>query len=443
MIVSIVRSSGQKAPECENEVILLNIRELVAGKTGCACGREHTCPISYVFIENGALSHLPEICREYSHIVLVADGNTFPLCGEEAQTLLGEKIASRMIFGKDVVVPNEDSIARIEAVMDEKTDLLLGIGSGVINDLCKYVSFFHGLRYVMIATAPSMDGYASVGAAMILHEMKITVNARPPMAILGDGAILRTAPMDMIRSGYGDIVGKYSCLNDWKLAALLRGEYFCQYVYDTVMETVRAVEGLAPRLLARDPDAVSVLTQGLVTVGILMAYVGNSRPASGSEHHLSHFFEITGLLDKAGYYLHGIDVLYGAAVTAKLREELLALDPPFGDFRFDRAAWEKKIREVYTTAADGVIALQDKTGFYASESPALFAARWAEIKSVLAEAPGFEQMDGYLRAIGLDYGAFRQFYGTERIENAIRWAKDLKDRYTVLWLYYVLVAANQ
>ena len=32
--------------------------------------------------------------------------------------------------------------------------------------------------------------------------------------------------LDMLKAGYGDIVGKYSCLNDWKLSALIRDEYF-------------------------------------------------------------------------------------------------------------------------------------------------------------------------------------------------------------------------
>ena len=62
----------------------------------------------------------------------------------------------------------------------------------------------------------------------------------------------------------------------------------------------------------------------LVVVGIAMAYMGNSRPASGSEHHLSHYFEVTGLLRDEPYFAHGIDVAYSTYVTAGLREELLS-----------------------------------------------------------------------------------------------------------------------
>ena len=114
-------------------------------------------------------------------------------------------------------------------LLQHEADLIIGVGSGVINDLCKHVSFKNDLAYYIVATAPSMDGYASVGAALILNGMKITLNARPPKAIIADTSVLKDAPIDMLRAGYGDIIGKYSCLNDWKLSHCVNGEYFCNY----------------------------------------------------------------------------------------------------------------------------------------------------------------------------------------------------------------------
>ena len=421
----------------------MSIQEMLAGKTGCACGKNHDCDIHYVEIGNGVLEKLTEICAPFSRILLIADGNTYPLCGQRVEEILGEKIASKQIFGKEIVVPDEKAIAAIEAVMPTDTDLVLGVGSGVINDLCKHVSFQHGIRYVIVATAPSMDGYASVGSALILEEMKVTLNARVPYAIVAESDVVRTAPMDMIQSGYGDIVGKYSCLNDWKLAQLLRGEYFCDYVWSTVMDTVKKIEGTAEALLARDPDAIRDLTEALVVVGIMMSYVGNSRPASGSEHHLAHYFEITGLLNNHEYYLHGIDVLYAAAVTAKLREDVLACNPPFSPYSEDRTAWEAEIRRIYTTAADGIIALQDKVGLYADIDCKQLADNWNALCEILREAPGYDTMVGFISAIGLNIEEFKAFYGEEILTNAVRYAKDLKDRYTVLWIAYALGVGYQ
>ncbi len=416
----------------------MDIRTVLGGKHDCHCRADHVCDIHYVELGENVLQKLPEICAPFSRLLLVADGNTYPLCGERVKAVLGEKIASEMIFGKELVVPNEHAIEKIEEKLLADTDLIIGVGSGVINDLCKHVSFTHGMRYIIVATAPSMDGYASVGAALILNEMKVTTNARVPYAIVAEDAVLCTAPADMLRSGYGDIIGKYSCLNDWKLAHLLNGEYFCEFVYQTVMETVEHTKDTAKAVLARDPAAIRNLMEGLVLVGIMMSYVGNSRPASGSEHHLSHFFEITGLLNDTPYYLHGIDVLYAAAVTAQLREQLLTAEPPFHTPLPSCEIREKELRRIYSSAADGIIALQKKVGFYQALDLSVLSARWGEIRAVLQEAPDYRTMLGYVNDIGLDICAFESFYGKDVIRDAVLYAKDLKDRYTVLWLSYAL-----
>jgi len=309
----------------------------------------------------------------------------------------------------------------------------------VIQDLCKCVSFQEKLPYHIIATAPSMDGYASVGAAMIIGGMKVTYTAHVPEVIIGDIDILKDAPMDMIKSGYGDILGKYSCLNDWKLSKVVRGEYFCQYVYDLTFDMLYKTKDLGPALLQRDPDAIQTLMEAIIGVGVCMALVGNSRPASGSEHHLSHFFEITGIVDDTPYFMHGTDVAYSCVYTEKLREELLALDKAPENTRLSREAWEAEIRRIYTKIADEVIALQDKMGWYQEDRWPTYSAKWEEIKDVLREVPSSEELTNYLKSIEMDVAEFEKLYGREKIENALKFAKDLKDRYTVLWMYYDLM----
>ncbi len=417
---------------------IMDIQAILAGLHDCPCGKDHPCDIRYVELGKDVLLRLDEICRPFSRILLVSDGNTYPLCGDKTKKILGDKVVSEMQFGKETVVPNEDAIARIEGQMVDGTDFIIGIGSGVINDLCKHVSFAHGIRYAIIATAPSMDGYASVGAALILEEMKVTLNARVPYAILAEDDVVCTAPVDMLQSGYGDIVGKYSCLNDWKLAHLLRNEYFCDFVYNYVINTVKNTEATAKAVLVREPAAIRNLMEGLVSVGIMMSYVGNSRPASGSEHHLSHFFEITGLLNHMPYYLHGIDVLYSAAVTAQLREKLQTVKKPLVSAIPNEATRQEQIKRIYSSASDGILALQKKVGFYDELNIQALDERWDEICEVLSRAPTYKAMLGYLDAIGLNIHEFDAFYGKETIRDALLYAKDLKDRYTVLWLGFAL-----
>ncbi|MBQ1186218.1 MAG: iron-containing alcohol dehydrogenase, partial [Clostridia bacterium] len=251
---------------------------------------------------------------------------------------------------------------------------------------------------------------------------------------IAEPKVLATAPTPMLQSGYGDIIGKYSCLNDWKLARIIKDEYFCDEVYELTMSCVKEVEPLAKAVLARDVKAVGALMEALVAVGIAMAYVGNSRPASGSEHHLSHFFEITGILDNKEYFLHGIDVMYSAAVTCKLRE--MILENGFEDTKQNRGDWQKEIRRIYSTSADECIALQNKVGLYSADDSAVVAAKKDQIALTLKCCPGFDYIKNLLNEIELDFDAFINMYGKEKIKDAVLYGKDLKDRYTVLWLYY-------
>jgi hypothetical protein len=222
----------------------MEINELLQG-IECVCGRMHRCDIHYVAIGSNAISQLGDIVKEYSNILLVADENTYTAAGEKTENALSGKCFDKVIFsGKTVLIPNEEAIDRVMQDI-EGIDLIIGIGSGVIQDLCKYVSNTTGIPYYIVATAPSMDGYASTGAAMILGGMKVTVSAGVPAAIIADTQVLKDAPMEMIQAGYGDIVGKYSALNDWRLSQVVNDEYFCQEIYDLTMDMVHKTLELA------------------------------------------------------------------------------------------------------------------------------------------------------------------------------------------------------
>lgn len=418
----------------------MDINELLIGKKDCECGMAHLCPIDAVVIGEQALDSLTDLSADYGNIFLVADVNTYAVCGRAVEEKILKKLGGKAILSRDgVLVPDEAAIAEIEASIPQKCDLIIGVGSGVINDLCKIVSFKAGLRYFIIATAPSMDGYASKGSALILGGMKVTLNANVPKAIIADTEVLASAPFEMIQAGYGDIIGKYSCLNDWRLSALVNGEYYCDFVanatYDTVENTVRLADGIKNR----DKAAIGALMEALVAVGILMAYVGNSRPASGSEHHLSHYFEIVGIERGEDYLPHGIDVCFSAIETAGVRERLLSIgDISAYNYSFNREDYKKNIRRIYGSIADEVIALQDKMGWYGVDRVSVYKEKWNEIREILSDAPTADEMLALCEKVGLNYRDFTALYGEEKIADAIMYAKDLKNRYTVLWMNYYL-----
>ena len=139
--------------------MIMKPSELVKGIDSCPCGKSHKCPIDFVKIGKNATDALPTLCEGYSSILLVSDENTYKACAGRVEALISEKIQKSLVLSSnaDVVIPNEEKISEIESMLTDKTDLIIGVGSGVINDLCKYVSHKNALPYYIVATAPSMD----------------------------------------------------------------------------------------------------------------------------------------------------------------------------------------------------------------------------------------------------------------------------------------------
>lgn len=409
----------------------------------CACGRTHTCDMKYVFVESNACLHLPQICQGYDSILIVADENTYRVGGEKVVAQLTDKTLTKLIFpGTPLLIPDERAIEAVEQRL-AGIQLIIGIGSGVIQDLCKYVSFHHKLPYYIVATAPSMDGYASSGAAMITDGMKVTYSAKVPEGIIADTEIIKDAPMEMIQAGYGDIIGKYSALNDWKLSHLVNDEYFCDYIYDLTYQMLTDTLPLAQKLLNRDEESIKTLTEALIVVGIAMANAGNSRPASGSEHHFSHFFEITGIINNEPYLAHGIDVVLSTYITALIREKLANADYPATQFVMEEAIYKENIARVYKEVADGCIALQEKVGHYKKDRISIYRAKEKAIKAVLKEMPSAAEIKEILDTIGLSFDLMKETYSAQKLKDAVVYAKDLKDRYTVLWMYYDIFGTKE
>ncbi|MBO5262136.1 MAG: sn-glycerol-1-phosphate dehydrogenase [Clostridia bacterium] len=413
----------------------MDINEILKG-VKCSCGKNHTCPIERIYVESGAISHLSDLCSDYNNILIVADENTYSAAGcQTEKALYGKKITKVIFSGKTVLIPDEKAIEAVEK-QTQGQDLIVGIGSGVIQDLCKYVSYFNGIPYMIVATAPSMDGYASSGAAMILKGMKETVPAGLPKAIVADTEVLKNAPMEMIKAGFGDIIGKYSALNDWKISTIINGEYFCDYIYNTTYDMIEKTLKTAKGLLAREEESVKSVTEALMVVGIMMSFATNSRPASGSEHHLSHFFEITGIVNNKPYFPHGVDVFYSTYITAALRENLLNADFSNNRYTQDYNEYESEMKRIYGCVADECIKLQNKVGNYKKDRGSVYFSKEKEIKEALSKMPKAKEIKDMLDLVELDLNDFYSLYGKEKIEAAVKYAKDLKDRYTVLWLNY-------
>ena len=307
----------------------------------CACGKRHQVGIRSIRIGSGLLRELPQLLQELGarQVYLLADHNTWRAAGQQTAKMMeamGLPFHGRIFQTEKPLVPDEYAVGSALAAMEPGDNLILAVGSGTLNDTARILSTRTGVPYAIVATAPSMDGFASTVSPLILDGKKITKPAVYPAAILADTAILKDAPMPMLTAGFGDIIGKYTALADWRLSRDLNGEYYCEECAALMARAVEKCAENAGGLRRRDEQAVQYVTEALVLSGIAMGMVGNSRPASGAEHHFAHTWEVDALARGEEHPLHGNSVGVAAVVSASLYE--LAADLlPQGFQRPDKA----------------------------------------------------------------------------------------------------------
>lgn len=291
----------------------------------CGCGRTHQVGIKKIIIGSGCLAQLPELVRSLGarQVYMLADENTYRVAGEQAGGLLtqaGVPFHGHIFRREGDLVPDERALGEALSDMEPGDSLLVAVGSGTINDTTRFISARTGVPYAIVCTAPSMDGFASTVCPLILGGQKITKEGVYPQAILADTAVMKEAPMEMLTAGFGDIIGKYTALADWRLSLALHGEYYCEECAGLMAHAVEKCAENAAGLRQRDEQAVQYVTEALVLSGVAMGMVGNSRPASGAEHHFAHYWEVDALKRGVKHPLHGNSVGAAAVVSASLYE---------------------------------------------------------------------------------------------------------------------------
>lgn len=320
---TMAKNKGEKRMK---DLLQTRIEEMPGLSFICECGRKHSVDIEKIVVKNGILDDIVDSLAPYRNrkLFVLSDTNTYGVFGERVINRLeseGFRLKS-FVFetGAHDLLPDEHTLGRLLLEIEQDTSLVLTVGSGVLNDISRLVCFRMNIPFAIVGTAPSMDGYASVVSPVIINHKKITVPAKYPCAILADTAIMQNAPMVMIQAGFGDVLGKLTALADWKLANILQNEYYCQttarFVQRGVDRCIESAEGLA----AREEQAIRYLIEALILTGISMGLVGVSRPASGTEHQIAHYWEVKAIEAGQAHALHGNAVGVGTVVTAMLYE---------------------------------------------------------------------------------------------------------------------------
>lgn len=425
--------------------------------SGCACGRTHEAALEDVLIGSGVIRSLPELLKKYGcqKPFLLSGHDTFAAAGRPVCSALDEAglSCSRFVFPHSPVLPTEQSVGSAAMHFDASCDAIVSIGSGVINDIGKILAAISKKPYLIVATAPSMDGYASATSSMERDGLKVSINTVCARAVLGDTDILCQAPMRMLQSGVGDMLAKYVSLAEWQLGKIIVGEYYCPEVAQMVRRALEQVVSAADGLVKREKQAVQSVMEGLVIAGLCMQYAGLSRPASGIEHYFSHIWDMRALaFPDAKADLHGIQC--GAATVLSLRvcERLKAVTPDKQKAlryasSFGIESWYEQLGSFIGPGAQAMIALDRQEGKYEPKAHEKrlerIVSHWDEILSVLDSLPAASEIERLLRSIGAPTDAGEWGYTPEQLRKTFTMTKDIRDKYIVSRLLWDLGELDQ
>ncbi|HOX37943.1 MAG TPA: sn-glycerol-1-phosphate dehydrogenase [Candidatus Brocadiia bacterium] len=423
------------------------------------CGGEHSVTTVFIQVGPDATARLANVTCAIApkgRILLVEDENTRVAAGDRACKLLVDagRQVDRFLYPGTVEADIESARKLLAQVRDEHS-IIVAVGAGTINDLSKYVADQRKMPCLLVGTAASMNGYASAVAAVLADGVKRTFWVPPPLAVLVDLDVATNAPIELARSGLADLMAKPVSNADWKLATLVKSELrdkggktthpvdvFCPVPYRMVHEAEIACRARAKDINARKPDAMKLLTEGLILSSLSMVVAGHSAPASGGEHYISHYWDMVGHMKGQPHKLHGFQVGLGILASSTLYARMRGMRP--SDFKMDELARKhrtleeekERIRGAYGPLSDGVIQQfaqkyldWDRKG---AELKAILD-NWNRIWDTLGEilVPPSE-IKAALNAVGAPATAVALGFTRDDMRDSYRWARYMRSRYTIL-----------
>jgi glycerol-1-phosphate dehydrogenase [NAD(P)+] len=398
-----------------------------------------------VYIGSDALAELTRFCqaRNLEKLTLVADRNTYAALGERAEAALrgqGCDVLTVLLEGDDIIA-DARSVLQVLLALDRTPRTYLAVGSGTITDVTRFVSHRTGREFISLPTAASVDGFTSVGAPMAVDGVKITVTAHGPLAVFADLPTLCAAPRPLIAAGLGDMLAKFTSTADWELGSLLWGEPFDPAIAARSRKAAWACAEKADAIAVASEDGVRTLMEGLIESGFCMLDFGETRPASGYEHHISHFWEMKLLREGRHSVLHGAKVGIAVLVSARRYDAVRRMSHAEAAARLlrtplpDRETQLRGIRAAYGPTSDQMIALQVPfLEMTAADYEALrqkTLANWDAIQRIAATVPPAADIEGWLRRAGGPVTGREVGLSDEEVALGVAYAHYYRNRFTI------------
>ena len=358
-------------------------------KGECPCGKKHETAIRDVRIESGLVHRVGEILQANGFektLLLVADKNTFAAANGILESLEGFVVELKIY--DFLRVSTMDHVREVENLIAGKDISVLSVGTGSINDTCRLAAARQNKKLCIFATAPSMDGFASYSAPIVDRGFKFSYDAKSPEVIIGDTKILAAAPSELKSAGFGDMIAKYIGLVDWQISALLTGEFYCERIAALTREAVDGLLEMADRVTVDDEYTAGKIFEALLKTGVGMSFAKNSRPASGSEHIISHLLECVELRDGIIPNYHGDDV--GVSTLKMLEYYNILSQRESIDARKEQVDWET-VFGFYGEMQDDIKKLNFPVNVIDSVGPEDLKAKWGAIRKIIRSIPSYDE----------------------------------------------------
>ena len=418
---------------------------MILENLSCDCPCDHARPNQDIYVGKGLIPRLPEYIARRSlgtHCVVVCDENTFKVAGEQVYQVLknaGYDAILLKFVREGELVPDERTIGELLLTIQPETEFLVAVGSGSITDTCRVNAARCKLPFVSVGTAPSMDGYTSVVAPLILRGTKIHRAGPCPEIIVCDLQVLATAPLEMVRSGVGDVLGKYIAIADWQIGSVINDEPYCPTCGEIVLNAVGSLIDNIDEIRNRTEKGMQVLIEGLLLAGITIMIVGHTRAVASVEHNVGHFVEMK-MLERYGKApSHGATV--GAATLMVYpafkrfaNEDISGIDPKK---RFPMPVEERRafMRDTWGVEGGETIMAENPGDFLTTEElrrrVRRAKERFGDIKKIIDDMPAYDEIYAAMERLGAKMTLAELGVDPDVVNTAMHCAKDYRTRYSL------------
>lgn len=431
----------------------MSLNELATAQIDdCSCGKTHHATLKDIVLGAGVITEIPALLKKYGKkkAFVFFDKNTELAAGQKILEILqGSSIPFTYYrYPQAQLEPNSEAVGQLCMAFDPTCDVIIGVGSGTLNDLGKILASLTSRLYMIVGTAPSMDGYASATSSMNFDGVKVSLNSKLPDIIIADTDVLSTAPLRMFQAGFGDMVAKYISLTDWRIAHLVTGEYYCEEIAELVRKSLQQCMATADGILSQAAETSAALTEGLIYSGLAMSLAGVSRPASGTEHYFSHIWDMRSAALGTRADSHGLQCLIGSLEALRIMRACQSLSPDVEKatayaVRFDKQIWADSLRQLLGSAAEPLIALEEKEQKYHTEKHQIrlnhIIRYWDEIQNILARLLAeTADLEALLEQIQAPVKVSELRIDQPQLKETFKATKDIRDKYIITRLLWDL-----